>query len=63
MVAGAGLLVALGLAGYGIRSRSSEVQAMQQTADQAAIPTVQVISAKPGPAQLRRWPAATSKAS
>ena len=52
MVAGAGLLVALGLAGYGIRSRSSKVQAMQQTADQAAIPTVQVISAKSGPAQL-----------
>lgn len=52
MVAGAGLLVALGLAGYGIQSRSSKVQAMQQTADQAAIPTVQVISAKSGPAQL-----------
>jgi RND family efflux transporter MFP subunit len=51
MVAGAGLLVALGLAGYGIWSRGSEVQAIQQTADQAAMPLVQVISAKSGPAQ------------
>jgi membrane fusion protein, multidrug efflux system len=51
MLAGTGLLVALGVAAYGITYRNSQVQALQQRADQAAIPTVQVTYAKPGPAQ------------
>jgi RND family efflux transporter MFP subunit len=46
-----GVLVAGGLAGYGIWSRSATVTDLKKTADDAALPRVQVISPKPGPAQ------------
>jgi multidrug efflux pump subunit AcrA (membrane-fusion protein) len=46
-----GVLVAGGLAGYGIWSRSAMVADLKKTAEDAALPRVQVISPKPGPAQ------------
>jgi RND family efflux transporter MFP subunit len=46
-----GVLVAGGLAAYGIRARSDSVAALQQSVDNAAVPRVQVVSPKPGPAQ------------
>ncbi len=44
-----GVLVAIGLAANGIWSRNETVVALQRTADDAALPRVQVISPKPGP--------------
>jgi membrane fusion protein (multidrug efflux system) len=44
-------VVAVGLAAYGIWSRDNNVAALQNTADDAALPRVQVVSPKPGPAQ------------
>ena len=46
-----GLAVAGGLAFYGIWSRAAAVSDLQQRADDAAIPRVQVISPKAGPAE------------
>jgi membrane fusion protein, multidrug efflux system len=46
-----GVLVAGGLAAEGIWSRSDTVAALQQTADDASLPRVQVVSPKPGPRQ------------
>ena len=43
------VLVAVGLAANGIWSRDETVVALQHTADDAALPRVQVISPKPGP--------------
>lgn len=51
LLAGAGLLLAGGLAGYGIWSRSQTEAALKKHADDAAIPRVQVVSPKPGPAE------------
>lgn len=51
LVAGIGVLVAAGLAGYGIWSRSSTTAALKQNTDTSAIPQVQVIAAKNGPSQ------------
>ena len=44
-----GVLVAVGLAADGIWSRKEAVADLQRTADDAALPRVQVISPKPGP--------------
>ena len=44
-----GVVVAVGLAAYGIWSRSDTVASLKQEADDAAIPRVQVVSPKPGP--------------
>jgi RND family efflux transporter MFP subunit len=44
-----GVLVAAGLAAYGIWSRNDTVAALQKTADDASLPRVQVISPRPGP--------------
>ena len=46
-----GLAVAGGLAFYGIWSRAESVSDLQQRADEAAIPKVQVISPKAGPTE------------
>jgi hypothetical protein len=46
-----GAVVALGLAGYGIWSRSGTVAGLKQAAEDAALPRVQLISPKPGPSQ------------
>jgi membrane fusion protein (multidrug efflux system) len=46
-----GVLIAAGLAGYGIWSRNETVASLQQTAEDAALPRVQVVSPQPGPAQ------------
>jgi membrane fusion protein (multidrug efflux system) len=48
---GLGLVAALALASYGIWTRATMVTKLQQIADDAAIPRVQVIAPKPGPAQ------------
>ena len=45
-----GVVVAGGLAAYGIWSRSETVASLKQDADDAAIPRVQVVSPKPAPA-------------
>jgi membrane fusion protein (multidrug efflux system) len=47
----AGVVIAVGLAAYGIWSRDQTVAALKQTADDAALPRVQVVSPKPGPTQ------------
>lgn len=44
-----GVLVAAGLAAYGIWSRSDTVASLKQEADDAAIARVQLVSPKPGP--------------
>src|SRR5580698_4438089 len=44
-----GVVVAGGLAAFGIWSRSDTVATLKQEADDAAIPRVQVVSPKPGP--------------
>jgi membrane fusion protein, multidrug efflux system len=44
-----GVIVAGGLAGYGIWSRSQTVSTLKQTAEDAALPRVQLVSPKPGP--------------
>ena len=44
-----GLAVAAALAGYGIWSRQASVTYLQQTADDAALPRVQVVLPKEGP--------------
>jgi membrane fusion protein, multidrug efflux system len=44
-----GLAIALALAGYGIWSRQTSVTHLQQTANDAALPRVQVASPKQGP--------------
>jgi RND family efflux transporter MFP subunit len=46
-----GVAIAGGLAAYGIWSRDQTVASLKQTADDAALPRVQVVSPKPGPAQ------------
>ncbi|WP_158747828.1 efflux RND transporter periplasmic adaptor subunit [Acidisphaera sp. L21] len=46
-----GLVVAGGLASYGIWSRATSVSDLQKRADDAAIPKVQAISPKAGPAE------------
>ncbi len=46
-----GVAIACGLAAYGIWSRGETVVELQQTADDAALPRVQVISPKPGPSE------------
>jgi membrane fusion protein (multidrug efflux system) len=46
-----GAIVAGGLAGYGIWSRSETVTGLKQTAEDSALPRVQLISPKPGPSQ------------
>jgi membrane fusion protein (multidrug efflux system) len=46
-----GVAVAIGLAAFGIWSRSHTVARLKQEADDAAIPRVQVVSPKPGPPQ------------
>lgn len=48
-LAGLGLLVAGGLAGYGIWSRHSATANLTQATDDSALPRVQVITAKNGP--------------
>lgn len=45
------VLIAGGLAAYGIRSRSETVADLQKTAEDAALPRVQIVAPKPGPAQ------------
>ena len=45
------VVVAGGLAAYGIWSRGNTVSALKKTAEDAALPRVQVVSPKPGPAQ------------
>jgi len=45
------VLIAGGIAAYGIWSRSEAVAELQKTADDSALPRVQVMSPKPGPAQ------------
>ena len=50
-MAGIGILVAGGLAGYGIWSRNDTVAALQVTATDASLPRVQVVSPQPGPRQ------------
>jgi membrane fusion protein (multidrug efflux system) len=49
IVAGVGVAAALVLAGYGIWSRQAAQADLQQVADAAAIPLVQVTMPKPGP--------------
>jgi membrane fusion protein, multidrug efflux system len=49
MVALIGLAAAVGLAAFGIWSRSDTVVALKQEADDTAIPRVQVVSPKPAP--------------
>jgi RND family efflux transporter MFP subunit len=49
IVAGLGIAAALVLAGYGIWIRQSALADLQQVADAAAIPLVQVTTPKPGP--------------
>jgi membrane fusion protein (multidrug efflux system) len=49
LVAGLGLLVAGGLAGYGILSRSSTTTALKTSAEDTALPRVQVITPRNGP--------------
>ena len=49
MVALIGVVVAGGLAAFGIWSRSDTVATLKQEADDTAIPRVQVVSPKPGP--------------
>lgn len=49
MLALIGVLVAGGLAAFGIWSRSDTVASLKQEADDTAIPRVQVVSPKPGP--------------
>jgi len=49
IVTGLGLAVALALAGYGIWTRQAALADLQQNADAAAIPLVQVTMPKPGP--------------
>jgi membrane fusion protein (multidrug efflux system) len=44
-----GVVIAVGLAAFGIWSRSHTVSRLKQEADDAAIPRVQVVSPKPGP--------------
>jgi membrane fusion protein, multidrug efflux system len=44
-----GLALAVSLAGYGIWSRHTSVTSLQQTADDAALPRVQIVSPKDGP--------------
>ena len=51
LMAGIGILVAGGLAGYGIWSRNDTVAALQVTATDASLPRVQVVSPQPGPPQ------------
>jgi membrane fusion protein (multidrug efflux system) len=46
-----GVVVAGGLAAYGIRTRTDTVAALQQTAEDASLPRVQLVSPKPGPPQ------------
>jgi len=46
-----GVIVAGGLAGYGIWSRSETVSTLKQTAEDAALPRVQLVSPKPGPSE------------
>jgi membrane fusion protein, multidrug efflux system len=48
---GLGLVAALGLASYGIWTRGIMATKLQQIADDAAIPRVQVITPRPGPAE------------
>jgi membrane fusion protein (multidrug efflux system) len=48
-----GVLVAGGLAAYGIWSRDDTVAALQKTAEDASLPTVQVVSPKPGPPERK----------
>jgi membrane fusion protein (multidrug efflux system) len=58
-----GLAVAGSLAGYGIWSRQTSVTHLQQRADDAALPRVQVVSPKPGaptaaltlPGEVKAW--------
>ncbi len=50
LIASAGLLFAAGLVAHGIWSRGTAVDAMQKTADQAAIPAVQITQPAQGPA-------------
>jgi membrane fusion protein (multidrug efflux system) len=50
IVAIIGVVVAGGLAGFGIWSRSDTVASLKQEADDTAIPRVQVVSPKPAPA-------------
>lgn len=52
LFAGLGLLLAGGLAGYGIWSRSNTTTVQTKNADDSAVPRVQVISPKNGPQQL-----------
>lgn len=49
MLALIGVVMAGGLAAFGIWSRSDTVESLKQEADDAAIPRVQVVSPKPGP--------------
>ena len=46
-----GVVVAGGLAAYGIWSRNDTVAALKKTAEDASLPRVQVVSPKPGPRQ------------
>src|ERR1700676_852316 len=46
-----GVLIAGGLAAYGIWSRSETLADLRKTAEDTALPRVQVVSPKPGPAQ------------
>jgi membrane fusion protein (multidrug efflux system) len=46
-----GVLIAGGLAAYGIWSRSETVADLKKTAEDTALPRVQVVAPKPGPAQ------------
>jgi len=48
-IVGVGVVAAL--AGYGIWSRNASIARLQQTADDSAIPRVQSVSPKPGPAE------------
>ena len=52
LVAALGVAVAGMVAGYGIWTRGATVSDLQQEADDAAVPRVQVISPKPGPSQI-----------
>ena len=51
MLAGLGAAAAVALAGYGIWDRGNAVTGLQQDADDAAIPRVQLVAPRPGPAQ------------
>ena len=51
IVTGLGIAAALVLAGYGIWTRQAALADLQQVADTAAIPLVQVTMPKPGPAE------------